>query len=124
MFEFAHPRYFKNFSYFECPCFRQSLGATPLSQKDSQRREKKVDSLKETERRINKMIANFNLIVPVVNNQKFPLSLKQESENIFEESFEPYKKSDYKVGTNTERDETKQKGGILSNLFKSMFNKR
>ena len=70
------------------------------------------------------MIANFNLIVPVVSNQKFPVSLKQLSENTFEESFEPYIKSDDKVGTNTERDESKQEGGIFSGLFRSMFNKR
>ena len=120
--DFVH---FKIVLDLKCPCFRQSLGATPLSQEDSQSWEKKVDTLKETERRINKMIANFNLIVPVVNNQKFPVCLKQESDKIFGESFEPYIKSDdVKVATNTERDEPKQEGGILSSLFKSMFNKR
>ena len=71
---------------------------------------------------INKQIQKFNLIVPSMHHQKFPVNLAKEAERIFMDGFDP----DLPAGKTKPKkeDETKtKKDGLLSGLLPSLFNK-
>merc|ERR1712110_135870 len=68
---------------------RQSLGPAPLSEKAQQMWEEKVLKMEKGAVDINKSIQKFNLIVPSMHNQKFPVNLAKEAEKIFADGFDP-----------------------------------
>merc|ERR1712108_88926 len=68
---------------------RQSLGPAPLSEKDQQLWEEKVSKMEKGAVDINKSIQKFNLIVPSMHHQKFPVNLAKEAEKIFTNGFDP-----------------------------------
>ena len=82
--------------------------------------------MRATEDDINQMISKFNLIVPIMNNQKFPVCLKKESDKIFQEAFDPSIEvenlTELKT-TNSGNSGTQQEEGIFSSFLKSIFNK-
>ena len=82
--------------------------------------------MRATEEDINQMISKFNLIVPIMNNQKFQVCLKKESDKIFQEAFDPSIEvenlTELKT-TNSGNSGTQQEEGIFSSFLKSIFNK-
>ena len=101
---------------------RQSLGPAPLSQKAEQEWVEKVSKMEKNISEINKRIQKFNLIVPSIHHQKFPVNLAKEAEKIFANGFDP--------DLVTEKPEPKKQnmakekpGGSLSSLFSSLFNR-
>merc|ERR1711971_1233997 len=68
---------------------RQELGPAPLSEKDQQVWEEKVSKMEKNASDINKQIQKFNLIVPSMHHQKFPVNLAKEAEKIFANGFDP-----------------------------------
>ena len=88
--------------------------------------QRKVETMRATEEDINQMITKFNLIVPIMNNQKFRVCLQKESDKIFQEGFDP----SIEAGNQTELETansgtsvTQQEEGIFSSFLKSIFNK-
>ena len=101
---------------------RQSLGPAPLSEKDQKTWDEKVLKMEKGAVDINKSIQKFNLIVPSMHHQKFPVNLAKEAEKIFANGFDPNipsEKSKPKKEKTTEEKPT----GLLSSLFSSLFNK-
>ena len=71
---------------------------------------------------INKSIQKFNLIVPSIHHQKFPVNLAKEAEKIFSDGFDPNiapEKSQPKKDNET----GKKSAGLLSGIFPSLYNK-
>ena len=69
---------------------RQRLGPEPLSQVNLERWGDNCDRIeREDIAPLNKMIEQFNLIVPNMTNQMFPLNFQKEAENIFNSAFDP-----------------------------------
>merc|ERR1711879_589458 len=102
--------------------FRQSLGPAPLSQRDQQMWEEKVSKMEKGAVDINKSIEKFNLIVPSMHHQKFPVNLAKEAEKIFANGFDPDLPSE-KVKPKKQNVAKEKPGGLLSSLFPSLFNK-
>ena len=101
---------------------RQSLGPAPLSEKGQKTWDEKVSKMEKNVDNINKSIQKFNLIVPSIHHQKFPVNLAKEAEKIFSDGFDPNvpsekskPKKDYETG--------KKPAGLLSGLFPSLYNK-
>ena len=70
--------------------FRQRLGPSPLNKDSFDKWTDYCDRIeREDIRTLNKMIEKFNLIVPNMNNQMFPLNFQKEAENIFNSAFDP-----------------------------------
>lgn len=102
---------------------RQSLGPAPLSQKDQEAWEEKVLKMEKNVNDINKRIQKFNLIVPSMHHQKFPVNLAKEAEKIFANGFDPSmapKKSKPHLNGNGTK---KKSEGLFSSLFPSLRNK-
>merc|ERR1712004_502325 len=68
---------------------RQSLGPAPLSEKNLKTWKEKVSKMEKNVVDINKKIQKFNLIVPSMHHQKFPVNLVKEAEKVFETGFDP-----------------------------------
>ena len=107
-------------------CFRQSLGASPLNLEEAMVWQQKVKRMRATEEDINQMISKFNLIVPIMNSQMFPVCLQKESDKIFQEGFDP----SIEAGNLTELKTANSRisgiqpeEGIFSSFLKSIFNK-
>ena len=101
---------------------RQSLGPAPLSKKDQETWDEKVLKMEKKADNINKIIQKFNLIVPSIHHQKFPVNLAKEAEKIFSDGFDPNivpEKSKPKKYNET----GKKPAGLLSGLFPSLYNK-
>ena len=101
---------------------RQSLGPAPLSQRDEQVWEEKVVKMEKKAVGINKRIERFNLIVPSMHHQKFPVNLAKEAEKIFADGFDPDQPSE-KLKPTKENKTGEKPAGLLSGLFPSLFNK-
>ena len=71
---------------------------------------------------INKRIEKFNLIVPSMHHQKFPVNLAKEAEKIFAGGFDPDLPSE-KLKSKKENKRGEKPAGLLSGLFPSLFNK-
>ena len=71
---------------------------------------------------INKSIQKFNLIVPSMHHQKFPVNLAKEAEKIFANGFDPNVPSE-KSKPKKEKAAEEKPTGLLSSLFSSLFNK-
>ena len=71
---------------------------------------------------INKQIQKFNLIVPSMHHQKFPVNLEKEAEKIFANGFDPNLPSEKEKPKKKSVAEEKP-DGLLSSLFSSLFNK-
>ena len=71
---------------------------------------------------INKSVQKFNLIVPSMHHQKFPVNLAKEAEKIFANGFDPNLPSG-KPKPKKENLTKKKPDGVLSGLFPSLFNK-
>ena len=71
---------------------------------------------------INKRIERFNLIVPSMHHQKFPVNLAKEAEKIFADGFDPDQPSE-KLKSTKENKTGEKPAGLLSGLFPSLFNK-
>ena len=71
---------------------------------------------------INKQIQKFNLIVPSMHHQKFPVNLAKEAEKIFVDGFDPDLPAG-KTKTKKEDEREKKTDGLLSGLLPSLFNK-
>ena len=63
-------------------CDRQSLGSAPLSEKKKKEWEEKVFNMEKRASDINKKIQKFNLIVPSMHHQKYPVNLVKIAETI------------------------------------------
>ena len=101
---------------------RQSLGPAPLSEKDQKTWDEKVSKMEKGAVDINKSIQKFNLIVPSIHHQKFPVNLAKEAEKIFSDGFDPNiapEKSKPKKDNET----GKKSAGLLSGIFPSLYNK-
>ena len=84
--------------------------------------EEKVLKMEKGAVGINKSIQKFNLIVPSMHHQKFPVNLAKEAEKIFADSFDPNLPSE-KVKPKKENKTGEKPAGLLSGLFPSLFNK-
>ena len=84
--------------------------------------EEKVLKMEKNVVEINKSIQKFNLIVPSMHHQKFPVNLAKEAEKIFADGFDPNLPSG-KVKPKKENVVQKKPPGLLSSLFSSLFNK-
>ena len=102
--------------------FRQSLGPAPLSQKDQEAWEEKVLKMEKNVNDINKRIQKFNLIVPSMHHQKFPVNLAKEAEKIFANGFDPDLVPE-KPEAKKQNVAKEKPGGLLSSLFSSLFNR-
>ena len=102
--------------------FRQSLGPAPLSEKDQKLWDSKVSKMEKSAVDINKSIQKFNLIVPSMHHQKFPVNLAKEAEKIFANGFDPNVPSE-KSKPKKEKAAEEKPTGLLSSLFSSLFNK-
>ena len=71
---------------------------------------------------INKRVEKFNLIVPSMHHQKFPVNLAKEAEKIFADGFDPDLPSE-KSKPKKENVVEEKPTGLLSSLFSSWFNK-
>ena len=71
---------------------------------------------------INKQIQKFNLIVPSMHHQKFPVNLAKEAERIFIDGFDPDLPSE-KTKPKKENETEKKQDGLFSSLLPSLFNK-
>ena len=102
---------------------RQRLGPAPLSQEAEQEWVEKVSKMEKNISEINKKIQKFNLIVPSIHHQKFPVNLAKEAEKIFANGFDPSmapKKSKPHLNGNGTK---KKSEGLFSSLFPSLHNK-
>ena len=61
---------------------RQSLGPAPLSAKKKKEWDEKVSKMEKSASDINKKIQKFNLIVPSMHHQKYPVNLVKIAETI------------------------------------------
>ena len=68
-------------------CDRQSLGSAPLSEKKKKEWDEKVFNMEKRASDINKKIQRFNLIVPSMHHQKYPVNLVKISETILAYEF-------------------------------------
>ena len=84
--------------------------------------EEKVLKMEKGAVDINKSIQKFNLIVPSMHHQKFPVNLTKEAEKIFANGFDPDLPSE-KVKPKKENKTGEKPAGLLSGLFPSLFNK-
>ena len=82
----------------------------------------KVFKMEKKAVEINKSIQKFNLIVPSMHHQKFPVNLAKEAEKIFADGFDPNLPSE-KVKPKKEKVIEEKPTGLLSSLFSSLFNK-
>lgn len=103
--------------------FRQSLGPAPLSNNNTNMWNKKVETLKGNFASINKMVDKFNLIVPIMNNQKFLINHSEECERIFNNGYDPSVPNSDSNNVNDANTIEKGNSGIISDLFKALFNK-
>ena len=71
---------------------------------------------------INKKIQKFNLIVPSMHHQKFPINLGKEAEKVFENGFDPNLVQEEPKPKKRNMSEEKP-SGLFSSLFSSLFNK-
>ena len=71
---------------------------------------------------INKKIQKFNLIVPSMHHQKFPVNLVKEAEKVFETGFDPKLVQEEPKPKKRNMSEEKP-SGLFSSLFSSLFNK-
>ena len=71
---------------------------------------------------INKKIQKFNLIVPSMHHQKFPINLGKEAEKVFENGFDPKLVPEEPKPKKRNMSEEKP-SGLFSSLFSSLFNK-
>merc|ERR1712212_142067 len=101
---------------------RQGLGPAPLSAKDQQVWREKVTKMEKNVSDINKQIQKFNLIVPSMHHQKFPVNLAREAEKIFADGFDPNLPS-AEMSKPKKENVLEQPEGLLSSLFSSLFNK-
>ena len=100
--------------------FRQRLGPEPLSQVNLQRWNDCCDSIeREDVRTVNKMIEQFNLIVPNMNNQMFPYNFQKDKVNIYNTGFDPALKvaKQNKTTPIEEKNQEKENSNIFSGLF-------
>jgi len=102
---------------------RQSLGPSPLSAKDQQTWNEKVSKMEKGAIGINKSIQKFNLIVPSMHHQKFPVNLVKEAERIFMDGFDPDLPAEKTKPKNENDEREKKTDGLLSGLLPSLFNK-
>ena len=72
---------------------------------------------------INKQIQKFNLIVPSMHHQKFPVNLAKEAERIFMDGFDPDLPAGKTNPKNENEEREKKSNGLLSSLLPSLFNK-
>ena len=72
---------------------------------------------------INKQIQKFNLIVPSMHHQKFPVNLAKEAERIFMDGFDPDLTAGKTKPKKEKEMERKKPDGLLSGLLPSIFNK-
>ena len=71
---------------------------------------------------INKKIQKFNLIVPSMHHQKFPVNLEKEAERVFENGFDPNLVQEEPKPKKRNMSEEKP-SGLFSSLFSSLFYK-
>merc|ERR1712209_292164 len=102
--------------------FRQSLGPAPLSEKNLKAWKEKVAKMEKNVVDINKKIQKFNLIVPSMHHQKFPVNLEKEAEKVFENGFDPKLVQEEPKPEKRNMSEEKP-SGLFSSLFSSLFNK-
>ena len=79
--------------------------------------------MKKTTVEINKSIEKFNLIVPSMHHQKFPVNLAKEAEKIFADGFDPALPSEKVKPKKENKTGERPAAGLLSGLFPSLFNK-
>ena len=84
--------------------------------------EEKIQKMEKGVIDINKSIQKFNLIVPSMHHQKFPVNLAKEAEKIFADGFDPDQPSE-KLKPTKENKTGEKPAGLLSRLFPSLFNK-
>ena len=84
--------------------------------------EEKVLKMEKGTVEINKRIEKFNLIVPSMHHQKFPVNLAKEAEKIFADGFDPNIPSEKLKPKGEDMGEEKPTG-LLSSLFSHFFNK-
>ena len=84
--------------------------------------EEKVLMMEKVAVEINKRIEKFNLIVPSMHHQKFPVNLAKEAEKIFADGFDPNLPSE-KLKPKGENVSEEKPTGLLSSLFSHFFNK-
>ena len=84
--------------------------------------EEKVLKMEKGTVEINKRIEKFNLIVPSMHHQKFPVNLAKEAEKIFADGFDPNLPSE-KLKPEKENKTREKPAGLLSGLIPSLFNK-
>jgi len=101
---------------------RQSLGPAPLSEKNLKAWKEKVTKMEKNVVDINKKIQKFNLIVPSMHHQKFPINLGKEAEKVFENGFDPKLVPEEPKPKKRNMSEEKP-SGLFSSLFSSLFNK-
>jgi len=102
---------------------RQGLGPAPLSEKDQQVWKEKVLKMEKNASKINNKIQKFNLIVPSMHHQKFPVNLAKEAERIFMDGFDPDLPAEKTKPKNENEEREKKTDGLLSGLLPSLFNK-
>ena len=103
---------------------RQSLGAAPLSEIDMIAWEKGVNKMGTRVKDINRMVQKFNLIVPIMNNQRVQIILAKEAEKIFVEGFDPNVQAEKNSETkDRSRENQNKQEGVFSTLFKAFMNK-
>merc|ERR1711962_1649368 len=101
---------------------RQSLGPAPLSEKNLKAWKEKVAKMEKNVVDINKKIQKFNLIVPSMHHQKFPVNLEKEAEKVFENGFDP-KLMQEEPKPKKRSMSVEKPSGLFSSLFSSLFNK-
>ena len=85
--------------------------------------EEKVLKMEKGAVDINKSIQKFNLIVPSMHHQKFPVNLAKEAEKIFADGFDPDLPSEKSKPKKENETGERPAAGLLSGLFPSLFNK-
>ena len=85
--------------------------------------EEKIQKMEKGVIDVNKSIQKFNLIVPSMHHQKFPVNLAKEAEKIFADGFDPNLPSTEMSKPKKENVVEQKPTGLLSSLFSSLFNK-
>ena len=85
--------------------------------------EEKIQKMEKGVIDVNKSIQKFNLIVPSMHHQKFPVNLAKEAEKIFTNGFDPDLPSEKSKPKKEKNMAVEKPTGLLSSLFSSLFNK-
>jgi len=99
---------------------RQKIGPAPINREQYAVWQKLCERLrKEDVSELNRMIEKFNLIVPIMNHQRFIFKLNSEAEKIFNTGYDP--DNTQEDGQTVEKEE-KPTNTSTSNMFSGLFN--